>query len=68
MASSLDVYEANDVEDPVDRAMRYRQFDKSRVPLKLIVIFGADTPVLINDKEETTFTQPLATVTRRRPA
>ena len=36
MASSLDKLEANDVEDAVDRAMRYRQFDKSRVPLKLI--------------------------------
>ena len=145
MASSLDKLEANDVEDAVDRAMRYRQFDKSRVPLKLIgfwpgnrggvgissnqvhevckdimgqkcriqrydhvdlvevpepmltefkrvnktkcdddplmpgscgypvrfdypwfvlVIFGADTPVLINDKEETTFPlKELITVT-----
>ena len=45
MASSLDNQDAInplpqgavvEVEDAVDRAMRYRHFDKSRVPLRLI--------------------------------
>ena len=52
MAFSLDKLEANDVEDAVDRAMWYRQFDKCRVPLKLIGFWpGNRGGVGINSKQ-----------------